>query len=222
MISAPLPTWSAAPSPQPIPGSPGHYQLGDQLITTTFRQIIEEVFPDFRGLEPSPVVRQALAQFLKASTSPEATDRLAWRPPPGLPVISRMVEQITTPHLWAPYAIVAAPLTMATQRPLAAGSADALVLVRATQQHALVLCETTPRSLAVAHKQAFLSHLGAHVAAASDAFRLWISHVIMVWASPTDCTFEFISPDRCLDAWVSAADFHRWRQRNLPPSAAAA
>jgi len=214
MIEAALPTWSSAPQPRPIPGRPGHYQLGDQIISTTFRQICESIYPDFTGLEPTPEVRQALAHFILATYSPGAEGRPPYTPPVStFPLVRQTVQQLTQPHLWAPYTVIAAPLTLFTRNPLAAGSADALVRIRATADHALVMLETTPRDLAAAHKPAFLAYLGAHVAAAADAFRLTIGHVIMVWAAADDCRFEFISPDRCLDAWVSAADIYRWSQR---------
>lgn len=215
-----IPTWSARPEPRPLPGAPGHYLLGTQLITTTIRQVCEAVYPEFAGKEPMPILRQTLCRFLQASHpgSPERSEAqrflLKQARQPGKALINQMVACLIEPHIWGPYEVLAAPFTLALREPLAAGSADALVRIRATGDHALMVLEGTPKHLAAAQREPFLAHLGGYVAAAADTYRLQISHVIMVWCSYDGVRFEFISPDRCLEHWVTTADLYRWFQRN--------
>lgn len=214
-------SWTSPPAVLPDPSSPGTYLLRDGTrISTTFRSIIEEVHPPFSHIRCVPLVRRAALHYLRSISQPGHEHRTPWVPEhPRYSYVQPFLRQLLQPHHWAHLEILCAPLTLHLTRPLAAGSIDALVRHRLSNEVALLCIETTPRTLARNASSAVLAHLGAHVAAAIDTFHATIDHVMMVWVtSDAPPQFELLSPDRCLDCWITAVDLRRWmaHHRLLP------
>lgn len=215
MIFSPLPCWSSPPPVTPDPNS-GAYLLPDGTrISTTFRGLIEDISPAFARLRCVPLVRQATLRYLRSISMPGHEHRDPWRPDHRFAAVRPFLDQLLQPHHWAHLQVLCAPITLHTTRPLAAGSLDALVRHRLTRQTAILSIETAPRAMARAASSAVLAHQGAFVAAAADAFRAAIDHVIIVWATPeAPPQFELFSPDRCLENWTTAVDLNRWMAHN--------
>lgn len=214
--TSPLPCWSTPPQPQPVPGLPGTYRLADgTTISTTHRQIVQTVFPSFSKFQPLPPLRSALARFLRSIAEPGHEHRPTHSRAHDSAIADR-ARHLCSPALWDPYQILASPFTVHTRCPLAASSVETLLRIRNTGEHAIVMMEHAPRSLARKEAPAFLALMGAAVAAASDTFTMPIDHVLILWAAPDAAAFELISPDRALEAWVACHDLYRWLSRCLP------